>query len=86
MVEFPLYTASRYQVSASIYYLLSGSTGYTVVVLCELIQVERRKFSAPRLGFVWVRLRLKVRMLRAEVVETLIYGCVAWSPGKTDLR
>ena len=25
-------------------------------------------------------LRLKVRMLKAEVIETLLYGCVTWSP------
>ena len=25
---------------------------------------------------------LKVRMLKAEVVETLLYGCVTWTPGK----
>ena len=31
-----------------------------------------------------VLLRLKVRMLKAEVVETLLYGCVAWSPSKAD--
>ena len=29
-----------------------------------------------------VRLRLKVRMLRAEVMETPLYGCVTWSPSK----
>ena len=27
-------------------------------------------------------LRLKVRLLKAEVVETLIYGCMTWSPNK----
>ena len=31
-----------------------------------------------------VRLRLKVRLLKAEVVETLLYGCMTWSPGKPD--
>ena len=31
-----------------------------------------------------VRLRLKVRMLKAEVIETLLYGCVTWSPNKPD--
>ena len=34
-----------------------------------------------RLG---VRLRLKVRLLKAEVVETLLYGCIRWSPRKPD--
>ena len=32
---------------------------------------------------------LKVRMLKAEVMETLLYGCVTWTLGKeyfTDLR
>ena len=29
-------------------------------------------------------MRLKVRMLKAEVIETLLYGCVTWSPNKPD--
>ena len=28
------------------------------------------------------RLRLKVRLLKAEVIETLLYGCMTWSPKK----
>ena len=31
-----------------------------------------------------VLLRLKVRLLKAEVVETLLHGCVTWSPKKPD--
>ena len=31
-----------------------------------------------------VRLRLKVRLLKAEVVETLLDGCMTWSPKKPD--
>ena len=31
-----------------------------------------------------VRLRLKVRLLKAEVVETLLYGCMTWSSNKRD--
>ena len=31
-----------------------------------------------------VRLRLKVRSLKNEVVETLLYGCMTWSPKKPD--
>ena len=31
-----------------------------------------------------VHLRLMVRMLKAEVVETLICGCMMWSPRKPD--
>ena len=31
-----------------------------------------------------VRLRLKVRLLKAEVVETLLYGCMTWNPNKPD--
>ena len=30
------------------------------------------------------RSRLKVRMLKDEVVETLLYGCVTWSSNKPD--
>ena len=31
-----------------------------------------------------VRLRLKVRLLKAEGVETLLYGCMTWSSKKPD--
>ena len=31
-----------------------------------------------------VRLRLKVGTLRAEVLETLLYGCITWSLSKVD--
>ena len=31
-----------------------------------------------------VRLRLKVRLLKAVVVETLLCGCMAWSTNKPD--
>ena len=31
-----------------------------------------------------VRLRLKVRLLKAEVVETLLYGYITWSPNKPN--
>ena len=31
-----------------------------------------------------VRLRLKVRLLKAEVIETLLYGCITWSSNKLD--
>ena len=31
-----------------------------------------------------VCLRLKVRMLKADEMETLLYGCVTWSPNKPD--
>ena len=31
-----------------------------------------------------VRLRLKVRLLKAEVVETLLHRCMTWSPNKPE--
>ena len=31
-----------------------------------------------------VRLRLKVWLLKAEVIETLLYGCMTWSPKKPE--
>ena len=31
-----------------------------------------------------VSLRLKVRLLKAEVIESLFYGCMTWSPNKPD--
>lgn len=31
-----------------------------------------------------VRAPLEVRMLKAEETETLLYGCVRWSPSKAE--
>ena len=31
-----------------------------------------------------VRVQLKVRLLKAEMVETLLYGCMTRSPNKPD--
>ena len=31
-----------------------------------------------------MRLRLKVRLLKAEVIKTLLYGCMTWSPTEPD--
>ena len=31
-----------------------------------------------------VRLHLKARMLKAEVLEALLYGYISWSPSKVD--
>ena len=31
-----------------------------------------------------MHLRLKVRMLKADVIETLLYGCASWCPNKPD--
>ena len=31
-----------------------------------------------------VRVRLKVRFLKAEVIKTLLYGCMTWSPNKPE--
>ena len=36
------------------------------------------------IAYLGVRLRLKVQLLKAEVVETLLYGCTTWSPNKPD--
>ena len=51
---------------------LQGAWAY-----CQRYKIEIKDF----LG---VRLRLKVRMWNAEVIETLLYGCTTWSPSKLD--
>ena len=44
--------------------------------------VQRYKMEiCDRVG---LRLRLKVRLPKAEVIETLLYGCMMWSPNKPD--
>ena len=53
------------------------------------IQVERRlrnawcsfrKYTLELYDRLSAPLELKIRMLRAEVLETMLYGCVTWSP------
>ena len=39
-----------------------------------------RKYTLELYGRPSARLGLKVRMLRAEVLETMLYGCITWSP------
>ena len=53
------------------------------------VEVTRRLQRAARVCFgrynvyrLGLRLRLKVRMLKVEVIETLLYGCITWSPNK----
>ena len=31
-----------------------------------------------------IRLRLNVRILKAEVIATLLYGCATWSPSPSE--
>ena len=39
-----------------------------------------RKYTLELYGRPSAPLELKIRMLRAEVLETMMYGCVTWSP------
>ena len=39
-----------------------------------------RKFTLELYDRPSVPLMFKIRMLRAEVLETMLYGCVTWSP------
>ena len=38
-----------------------------------------RKYSLELYGLPNAPLELKIRMLKAEVIETMLYGCVTWS-------
>ena len=39
-----------------------------------------RRYGLSLYGQSTALLTLKVRMLKAEVMETILYGCVTWSP------
>ena len=43
-----------------------------------------RRYKIEIVGRPGVHLRLKVRLLITEVIETLFYGCMTWSPNKPD--
>ena len=44
-----------------------------------------RRYGLPLYDQPTAPLRLKVQMLKAEVMETTLYGCVTWSPTVADL-
>ena len=65
---------------------LGGNVTYNVDLY---IEVERRihnawcsfrKYTFELYNRLSAPLELKIRMLRAEVLETMLYGCVTWSP------
>ena len=39
-----------------------------------------RKYTLELYGRLSAPLKLKIQLLRAEVLETILYGCVTWSP------
>ena len=45
-----------------------------------LANLRFRRYSLPLYDQPTPSLRLKVRMLKAEVMETMLYACVTWSP------
>ena len=47
-------------------------------------QQYRKQYRQQHISRPSVRLRLNVRMLKAEVLETLLHGCVTWSSSKAD--
>ena len=47
----------------------------TPIAWCSFRKYTLEVYDRPS-----ARLELKIWMLRAEVLETMLYGCVAWSP------
>ena len=45
-----------------------------------------RKYTLELFNRPSAPLELKIRVLRVEVLETMVYGCVTWSPGDTLSR
>ena len=45
-----------------------------------------RRFSRELFDRLRAPLRLKVRLLRAEAMETLLYGCMTWAPRRDHYR
>ena len=45
-----------------------------------LANLDLRRYGLPLHDQSTAPLRLKVRMLKAEVMEAILYGCVTWSP------
>ena len=51
-----------------------------------LANLRFRRYGLPLYDQPTAPLRLKVRMLKAEVMETMLYGCVTWSPRRGPSR
>ena len=72
---------------------------YLAATVCEnadlTVEINRRvllanlcfrRYGLPLYDQPTAPLRLKVRMLKAEVMETMLYGCVTWSPRRGPSR
>lgn len=64
---------------------LSGGTVRRLQRVCRPCFLPVVQYSFEQHDHPGVRLRLKVQMLKAEITETLIYGCVPWSSSKCTL-
>ena len=69
------------QLCARMLTLLSRSTGEC----CWPTYVSDGMYGLPLYDQSTAQIRLKVRMLKAEVMGTMLYGCVTWSPTVTHL-
>ena len=61
--------------------------GYLNIAVTRRLQRARAYFQRYKMKIYHhpvVCLRLKVRLLKAEVAETLLYSCMTWSPKKPD--
>ena len=67
----------------------SGGTSTTIMPTCSSSSIGAyathawcsfRKYTLELYDRPSAPLELKIRMLRAEVLETMLYGCVTWSP------
>lgn len=62
---------------------LGGNVNHDVYMSIEFIRnawYSFRKCTLKLCGVVSASLELKIRTLKAVVVETTLYGCVTWSP------
>lgn len=63
------------------------NTGLTAKINRRVLLADLRSrwYGLPPYDQPTAPLRLKVRMLTAEVMETMLYGCVTWTPTMTHL-
>ena len=85
-VIFSVETAGQVDNQTNEFVYLGGNVSHNTDLPIEVDRRRRnawcsfRKYTLEPYDRPSAPLELKIRMLRAEVLEAMLYGCVAWSP------
>ena len=69
----------RYQRAMQFRYLQDADLSVEIERLVPLMRVCFKRFGPEPYDMTITPPSLKIRVLKAEVIETLLYGCVTWT-------